>query len=74
VTAAHGLAAVIAAFVAILAGILAVALRERRLTTRLDAGDTTAASASDARVLIAIFVAIPGGMLLTVLSAWLVFL
>ena len=72
-TAGHGLAVVIVAFMAILAGVLAMAFRERRISQRLDANDTQAAAASDARVLVAIFVAIPGGMLLTVISAWLVF-
>ena len=68
-TAGHGLAAVIVAFVAILAGVLAMAFRERRLAQRLDAHDTQGAAASDARVLVAIFLAIPGGMLLTLVSA-----
>ena len=72
-TAGHGLAVVIVAFIAILAAVLAMAFRERGLSQRLDASDTHAAAASDARVLVAIFVAIPGGMLLTVLSTWLVF-
>ena len=72
-TAAHGLAAVILAFVAILAAVLAMSFRERRLAQRIHAGDEAAAGSSDARILVTIFLAIPGGMLLTVLSAWLVF-
>lgn len=72
-TAAHGLIAVIAAFVAILAVVHSMAFRERRLAQRLDATDAGAAASSDARMLVAIFVAIPGGMLLTAISAWLVF-
>ena len=72
-TAGHGLAAVVVAFVAILAGVLALSFRERRVAQRLDSHDAQAAGASDARVLTAIFVAIPGGMLLTAISAWLVF-
>ena len=72
-SAAQGLAGVIVAFMAIMAGVLAIALRERRLSQRLVVTDTQGASASDARVLVAIFVAIPGGLLLTAVSAWLVF-
>lgn len=72
-TSAHGLAAVIVAFVAILAAVLAMAFRERRLSQRAAIGDAQAGRASDARVLVGIFVAIPAGMLLTVLTAWLVF-
>ena len=49
-------------------------LRERRLAARIDAGDTEAARASDAHTLIVFFVAIPLGMLLTVVSAVLVYL
>jgi hypothetical protein len=73
VTAGHGLALVIVAFMAILAAVLAMALRERRLAQRIPATDAAAASASDARVLLTIFVAIPAGMLLTTLTAWLVY-
>ena len=72
-TAVHGLVGVIVAFAAILGAVLAMALRERRLAQRVAADDRDAASASDVRVLTVIFVAIPAGMLLTVLSAWLVF-
>ena len=72
-TAAHGLAGVIVAFVAILAAVLAMAFRERRLSQRVAIVDAEVARASDARVLVAIFVAIPAGMLLTLVSAWLVF-
>jgi hypothetical protein len=72
-TAAHGLAAVILAFVAILAVVLAMSFRERRVAQRIGAADAVAAGSSDARILVTIFLAIPGGMLLTVLTAWLVF-
>ena len=72
-TAAHGLAAVILAFVAILAAVLAVSFRERRVAQRIGAWDARAADASDARILVTIFLAIPGGMLLTLVTAWLVF-
>lgn len=67
------LALVIAGFAALMATVLGVALRERRLGKAI-AADARAQSASDARVLLAIFAAIPGGMLLTLVTAWLVFL
>jgi hypothetical protein len=67
------LALVIVAFAALMAAVLTVALRERRLGKAI-ATDARAQSASDARVLFVIFAAIPGGMLLTLLVAWLVFL
>ena len=72
-TAGHGLALVIVAFMAILAAVLAMAFRERRLAQRIASTDAAAGSASDARILVAIFVAIPGGMLLTAITAWLVY-
>ena len=67
------LALVLAAFVAILVTVIAMAFRERRLG-RAAAGDAAAEAASDARVLTVIFAAIPGGMVLTAIVAWLVFL
>ena len=67
------LAIVIAAFVAILAIVIYMAFRERKLGKRIDAGDTEAQQASDARVLVVIFGAIFGGMFLTLLVAYLVF-
>jgi hypothetical protein len=67
------LSLVIVAFVAILGAVVSMAFRERRIG-RAIAGDAQAQSASDARVLWVIFAAIPGGMLLTLLVAWLVFL
>ena len=72
-TAGHGLALVILAFMAIMAGVMGMAFRERRVARRIELSDTDAGSASDARVLAAIFLAIPGGMLLTLVTAWLVF-
>lgn len=62
------------AFVAILAIVIFMAFRERRLGKTIASDDTAAQEASDARVLTVIFSAIMGGMLLTVLVAWLVFL
>lgn len=72
-TAAHGLAAVIVAFMAIMATVLAVSFRERRMAQRIGTSDKAAAGSSDARILAVIFLAIPGGMLLTAITAWLVF-
>lgn len=72
-TAGVGLAAVIAAFVAILAVVLYMAFRERGIAQRIAPGDEAAARSSDARTLVTIFVAIPCGMLLMVVTAWLVF-
>ena len=68
------LAIVLAAFVAILTIVIFMAFRERRIGKTIAADDSAAQQASDARVLTVIFSAIMGGMLLTVLVAWLVFL
>lgn len=67
------LAAVLGAFVTILVVVIVMAFRERRLGRTLAEDDTAAQQASDARVLAVIFTAIVGGMLLTLLVAWLVF-
>ena len=67
------LAVVFFAFVAILAIVIFMAFRERRLGKTIAQGDVAAEQASDARVLVVIFSAIFGGMLLTLLVAWLVF-
>jgi hypothetical protein len=63
---------VFAAFLAILVTVIAMSFRERRLA-RIAASDAKADAASDARVMAIVFAAIPGGMLLTVITAWLVF-
>lgn len=68
------LAIVFAAFVAILAIVIYMAFRERRLGKTLAHDDTAGQQASDARVLMVIFSAIMGGMLLTLIVAWLIFL
>jgi hypothetical protein len=73
VSLAASLALVLAGFVAILATVVAFAFRERRLGKSI-AGDSVAQAASDARMLVVVFAAIPGGMLLTLITAWLVFL
>ena len=72
-TASHGLALVIVAFMAILAAVLAMSFRERRVAQRIAVSDAAGARASDARILVVIFAAIPGGMLLTAITAWLVY-
>ena len=68
------LAIVLGAFVAILAIVIYMAFRERKLGRGRASGDTAAEQASDARVLVVIFGAIFGGMLLTVIVAYIVFL
>jgi hypothetical protein len=67
------LAVVFVAFVAILAGVIFMAFRERRLGKGIDPSDAAAQQASDSRILLAVFSAIFGGMFLTLLVAWLVF-
>jgi membrane protein implicated in regulation of membrane protease activity len=67
------LAAVFVAFVALLVVVIVMAFRERRLGRSIGEHDRAAQQASDARVLAVIFTTIIGGMLLTVLVAWLVF-
>jgi hypothetical protein len=68
------LAIVFAAFLTILVVVIYVAFRERRLGKAIDPSDFAAQQASDSRLLFFVFAAIIGGMLLTVLVAWLVFL
>lgn len=70
----HKLAAVLAAFLAILAVVIWVSLREHRSGRHLAHDDIAGQQASDARVLAVIFSAIFGGMLLTLLAGWLIFL
>ena len=61
------------AFLAILVTVIAVAFRERTRGKHIAAGDVDAQQAQDARVMAVIFSAIMGGMVLTLLVAWLVF-
>jgi len=68
------LALVSIAFLAILATVVFVAFRERTRGKSIADNDVAAQQAQDARVLAVIFGAMFGGMLLTVLVAWLVFL
>lgn len=67
------LSIVFAAFVAILVIVIYMAFRERRLGRNIAQDDEAARQASDARVLTVIFTAIFGGMLLTLIVAYLVF-
>lgn len=68
------LSIVIGTFVAILVVVILMAFRERRLGRSIAADDTAGQEASDARVLAVIFSAILGGMLLTAIVAYIVFL
>ena len=68
------LALVIGAFLVILVIVIVMAFRERRLGRHIDPSDTAAQQASDARVLTVIFTAILGGMALTLIVAYIVFL
>ena len=70
----YKLGIVLAAFVVLLTVVIWVAFRERRIGRAIARDDVEAQQATDARVLAVIFSAIFGGMLLTLLVAWLVFL
>lgn len=73
-TLGYKLAVVLVAFVTILAVVVTMAFREHRRGRSIAADDIEAQQASDGRVLVVIFGAIFGGMLLTLLVAWLIFL
>ena len=64
---------VFVAFLALLVTVITVAFRERTRGKSLAASDVEGQQAQDARVMTVIFSAIIGGMLLTILVAWLVF-
>lgn len=64
---------VFCAFLAVLAGVIWMAFRERRIARQIAVDDLQAQQAADGRVMATIFGAIFGGMLLTLLVAWLVF-
>lgn len=64
---------VFCAFLAVLAAVIWMAFRERRLARAILPGDLRAQQAADGRVMATIFGAILGGMLLTLVVAWLVF-
>ncbi len=67
------LSLVFLAFLAVLAGVIVMAFRERRLAKSIAGDDLAAQQAQDGRVLAIVFSAIMGGMFLTLLVAWLVF-
>jgi len=67
------LALVIVAFLAILVTVIWLAFRERRIGKTIAEDDVAAQQASDARVLAVIFSAIVGGMILTLIVAYVVF-
>jgi hypothetical protein len=73
-TLGYKLAIVLAAFVAILTVVVTMAFRERQCGKQIAADDHEAQQASDGRVLAIIFGAIFGGMMLTLIVAWLIFL
>lgn len=62
------------AFCALMGGVMYMAFRERKLAQSAAGDNPEAQQASDSRVLTVIFSAVIGGMLLTLLVAWLVFL
>lgn len=64
---------VFVAFLAVLAGVIWMAFRERRLARGIAVDDLAAQQAADGRVLATVFGAILAGMMLTFLVAWLVF-
>jgi multisubunit Na+/H+ antiporter MnhC subunit len=68
------LALVFAAFVTILVIVIFMAFRERKASHSVANDDIAAQQASDARVLTVIFTAIIGGMALTAIVAYIVFL
>ena len=70
----HKLAIVLLAFVAILTVVVTIAFRERRRSKEIAADDYEAQQASDGRLLAVIFGAIFGGMILTLIVAYLVFM
>lgn len=64
---------VFVAFLTVLAVVIAMAFRERKRAREIPEGDLEAQQAADGRVLATVFSAIVGGMMLTLLTAWLVF-
>lgn len=62
------------AFVAILATVIVLIFRERRLGRSIAPDDYAAQQAQDGRVLALVFSAAIGGMLLTLVVAYIVFL
>ena len=61
------------AFCALMAAVLRMAIRERKLARAIPDGDLEAQKAADGRVLAVVFGGCVGGLLLTLLVAYLVF-
>lgn len=61
------------AFLALIGTVMWAAFRERRLARAIADGDLEAQRAADGRILAVVFGASIGGLLLTLLVAWLVF-
>ena len=61
-------------FLTLIAIVMLLAFRERKAGRKIVDGDRAGEEAQDSRVLAVIFSAMVGGMLLTLLVAWLVFL
>jgi hypothetical protein len=72
-SAGTGLVLVLAAFVTLLTLVMRLAFRERCVNRTIALDDVAAQQASDARLLATIFGSIIGGMVLTLITAWLVF-
>jgi len=68
------LAIVFAAFLAVLVTVIFVVFRERTRGKTLAADDRAGQDAQDARVMTIIFSAIIGGMLLTIIVGYMVFM
>jgi hypothetical protein len=62
------------AFCAVLATVLWMAFRERKLANAIPDGDLEAQRAADGRVLAVVFGGCLGGLALTLTVAWLIFL
>ena len=62
------------AFCALLATVLWMAFRERKLARAIPDGDLEAQKSADGRVLVVVFGGCVGGLMLTLLVAYLVFL
>ena len=61
------------AFLAVLTAVIWMAFRERKRARAIPEDDLEAQQAADGRVMATVFGAIFGGMMLTLLVAWLVF-
>ena len=62
------------AFLALIGLVMVMAFRERKLARQIGDDDLEAQRRQDGRVLAVVFTAVIGGLLLTLLVAWIVFL